>query len=146
MNRLMIAGFVTLTSVLAGLASGPAASAASPHVTVRHWIGTWRGKASQTPMPPPGDPKNPYRLVVTIRSVSKRTIGTVKYPDWKCSYSLVKKSATAGKLSFLMKVVHPGPFNCVATETVVMRSTKKGASYKGTFDGGSENGAVSKAS
>jgi hypothetical protein len=89
---------------------------------------------------------NPYGVVVTIRSVSKRTIGTVKYPDWKCSYTLVKKSVTPGKLTFLMNVVHPGPFNCVSTETVVMRSTAaKIASYKGTYVGGTESGSVRKA-
>lgn len=146
MNRRLIAGFVLLTSALGGLASGPAASAATRHVTVRHWIGTWRGKASQNPAAPPGDPKNPYKVVVIVRTVSKHTIGTVKYPDWKCSYTLVKKSVTPAKLTFLMKVLHPGPFDCVSTETVVMQSTKKGASYKGTFGGGTETGTVSKAS
>jgi hypothetical protein len=146
MKRSLTTGFVVLVSVLAGLASAPAASAARSHVTVRHWIGTWRGKASQKPAAPPGDPKNPYKVVVTIRTVSKRTIGTVRYPAWKCSYTLVKKSASAGKLSFVMTVVHPGPFDCVSTETVVMRATAKGASYKGTFQGGTESGSVTKAS
>ncbi len=84
--------------------------------------------------------------MATIRSVSKRTIGSVKYPAWKCSYKLVKKSASAGKLSFLMKLVHQGPFNCVSQETVVLRSKAKGASFQGTFAGGIESGPVRKAS
>jgi hypothetical protein len=84
--------------------------------------------------------------VVTIRSVSKHTIGTVRYPVWKCSYTLVRKLASPRKLSFLMKVVHPGPFNCVGQETVALRSKVKGASFKGTFSGGTETGSVSKGS
>ncbi len=154
MTRPTLAGFALLASAIVGLASVPAASAAAApaissaagKVTVRHWLGTWRGKLSQKPAPLPGDPKNPYQVVVTIRSVSKHTIGTVKYPAWKCGYRLVRKSASPRELSFLMKVVHPGPFNCVGQETVVLRSKAKGASFKGTFSGGTESGSVSKGS
>lgn len=155
MRRSLIAGFVLLASALTSVAGEPVATAfASPaassgsgaRVTVQHWIGTWRGKISEQPPPPPGDPRNPYKVVVTIRSVSKRTIGTVRYPTWKCNYTLVKRSVTPGKLRFLMKVVNPGPFNCVNRETVVMRPKAKGASFKGTFASGIEAGSVSKAS
>ena len=154
MTRPTLAGLALLASAIVGLAgvpaasasAAPAASSAAGKVTVRHWLGTWRGKLSQKPAPPAGDPKNPYKIVVTIRSVSKHTIGTVRYPSWKCTYTLVKKSASPRTLSFLMKVVHPGPFNCVNQETVVLRSKAKGTSFKGTFSGGTESGSVSKGS
>jgi hypothetical protein len=157
MARRLTIGFALLASGLLGLASVPAASAstaasalAAParngKVTVRHWIGTWRGKASQHPAAPPGDPRNPYKIVVTIRSVSKHAIGTVRYPAWKCNYTLIKRSATPKKLVLTMKVVHPGPFNCVSRESAVMRPSAKGASWHGTFEGGIETGSVKKSS
>jgi hypothetical protein len=154
MTRPMIAGLALLASAILGIASAPAVSASvSPSassavgkVNVRHWLGTWSGKLSQKPAPAPGDPKNPYKVVITIRTVSKHTIGTARYPVWKCGYTLVKESATPKELTFLMKVFHPGPFNCVSRETVVLRSKAKGASFKGTFTGGTESGTVSKSS
>jgi hypothetical protein len=162
MTRPMIAGLALLASAIVGIANAPAvsasvspsassatssaASSAAGKVNVRHWLGTWSGKLSQKPAPVPGDPKNPYKVVVTIRSVAKHNIGTVRYPVWKCGYTLVKESATPKKLSFLMKVFHPGPFNCVSRETVVLRSKAKSASFKGTFAGGTESGTVSKSS
>jgi hypothetical protein len=154
MNRPLVTGFMLLASAIVSLTYGPAASAAasapasvaSSKATVRHWIGTWRGKVSQHPPAPPGDPRNPYKIVVTIRSVSKHTIGTIRYPAWKCSYTLVKTSVTAGKLRFVEKVVHPGPFGCVNRESVVMKPKAKGASFRGTADGATETGSVSKSS
>ena len=38
------------------------------------------GKVSQTTAPPPGDQQNPGMIIISINSVTKHKVGTVRYP------------------------------------------------------------------
>jgi hypothetical protein len=141
-----IAGMLVLVSSAAFLLTLQSPVSASPSPIrgsspLGNWVGRWSGEVSETPAPPPGDPKNPYKIVISINKDKK---GTVDYPAWKCNYNLAVTAVSATKLNFTETVVNVGPYNCVSQETVVMKATSTGATFTGTAGADVEKGPVSK--
>jgi hypothetical protein len=101
---------------------------------------------SETPEPPPPDPQNPYKIVISIDSVTKHKVGTARYPAWKCNYTLTRVSVSGAKLNLTMTVINPGPFPCASQGSAVMRATAKGATWRATFTSEVETGSLKKAS
>lgn len=111
-----------------------------------HWVGTWSGEVSETPELPPPDPQNPYKIVISIGSVTKHKVGTARYPAWKCNYTLARTSVSGEKLKMTATVINPGPFPCASQLSVVMRATARGATWRATSSGEVETGPLKKAS
>jgi hypothetical protein len=140
-----VSSVVVLPSALIGTASAASLVHPSPaSAGVKHWLGTWSGKVSQTPAPPPGDPQNPYKIIISINSVTKHKVGTVRYPAWKCNYALTRVSVSSNKLQLTMTVINRGPFNCLSAAGAKMQSTAKGASWRLTGGGVIETGPLTK--
>jgi hypothetical protein len=100
---------------------------------------------SQTPAPPPGDPRNPYKLVISIGSVTKHEVGIASYPAWKCNYTLTRVSVSGETLKMTATLRKQGPFDCVGQGSAVMRATEDGATWRLTY-GAVEKGPLKKAS
>ena len=65
---------------------------------------------SETPEAPPPDPQNPYKIVISVGSVTKHKVGTARYPAWKCNYTLNRESVSGQQLKMTATVINPGPF------------------------------------
>lgn len=100
---------------------------------------------SESPAPPPGDPRNPYKIVISIDSVTKHNVGTASYPAWKCNYTLTRVSVSGETLKMTATLKKQGPFDCVGQGSAVMRATEHGATWTLTY-GGVEKGPLKKAS
>ncbi len=140
-------GAIVLAGVQgAAASSGPSVRHAPASSGIKHWVGTWRGKASETPEPPPPAPQNPYKITVFVKSVTKSKVGTVRYPSFNCDYSLRLVSVTHKRLVVQMVLTKQGPYDCVSSERAVMSVTAKGAHWRGIYDGSSvETGWLRKA-
>lgn len=153
MSRRWTVGIIALVTSFGFLPGAQVATASASSLVPaampgpNHWVGTWGGEVSSTPAPPPGDPQNPYKIVISIDSVTRHKVGTARYPAWKCNYTLTRVSVSGEKLKVAMTVINPGPFPCASQGTAVMRATAKGATWRAPFTSGFvETGSLKKAS
>jgi hypothetical protein len=146
MGRLLPRCIAIAALALSAFGIAAVASPAGAGASTTHWLGSWSGDVSQTPEANPPAPQNPYVAQITIKSVTGKKVGMVTYPAWSCDYVLKFKSITSKKIEMTEVLKDQGPFNCTASETIVLRKTgKTSASFTGIFDGSDdESGSLTK--